>query len=110
MNRRLVLLNLPFLRTKDPRATLGDVSLRARLTDVLAAQQRYSQVVDGRFKGGYITRQYGDPAAGVHAVQLEMAWRCYMVEAPPYAWRDERAAEITPLLRRLVDVMIAWRP
>ncbi|MBL8753826.1 MAG: B12-binding domain-containing radical SAM protein [Planctomycetes bacterium] len=29
--RHLVLVNLPWLREKDPRATLGDVSLRARL-------------------------------------------------------------------------------
>ena len=32
MKRRLVLLDLPFQRQKDPRATLGDASLRARLT------------------------------------------------------------------------------
>ena len=44
-------------------------------------------VVDGRFKGGYITRHYGRPDDGVHAVQLEMCWRCYMDEAPPYAAR-----------------------
>ena len=34
----------------------------------------FSHVVDGRFKGGYITRHYGRPAEGVHAVQLEMCW------------------------------------
>ena len=37
---------------------------------------------------------------GVHAVQLEMCWRAYMDETPPYRWHDERAAEVTPLLRR----------
>ncbi len=85
-------------------------ALRSQLAEVLASQQRYSHVVDGRFKGGYITRHYGSPAAGVHAVQLEMAWRCYMSETPPYVWNDERSAEVTPLLTRLVHRMIAWRP
>jgi N-formylglutamate deformylase len=47
--------------------------------------------VDGRFKGGHITRHYGRPADGVHAVQLEMCWRAYMDEAPPYRWHDARA-------------------
>ncbi|MFQ6004099.1 MAG: N-formylglutamate deformylase [Woeseia sp.] len=39
-----------------------------------------SVVLDGRFKGGYITRQYGDPQENVHAIQLELAQRCYMNE------------------------------
>ncbi|MGE5115838.1 MAG: N-formylglutamate amidohydrolase, partial [Betaproteobacteria bacterium] len=55
-------------------------SLRAALAGVLAAQARLSHVVDGRFKGGHITRHYGRPREGVHAVQLEMAWRCYCAD------------------------------
>ena len=77
---------------------------------VFAAQQDYSHVLNGRFKGGHITRQYGRPAAGVHAVQLEMCWRAYMDESPPYRWHPARADAVSPLLRRLVDVMLAWSP
>src|SRR5574337_988252 len=65
---------------------------------------------EGRFKGGWITRHYGAPAAGVHAVQLEMGLRCYMDEAPPFAWDDAKAAQVQPLLRRLVEAMLAWQP
>ncbi|HVK31221.1 MAG TPA: N-formylglutamate amidohydrolase, partial [Burkholderiaceae bacterium] len=36
----------------------------------------HGHVVDGRFKGGYITRHYGRPAQGRHAVQMEMGWHC----------------------------------
>jgi N-formylglutamate deformylase len=86
-----------------------DPALREALAAVLAAQARYDHVVDGRFKGGHITRSFGRPAEGVHAVQLEMCWRAYMDETPP-RWNDERAAEVTPLLHRLVATMIAWRP
>lgn len=84
-------------------------ALRDALAGVFAAQQRYDHVVDGRFKGGHITRSFGRPAEGVHAVQLEMCWRAYMDEAPP-RWNDERAAAVTPLLRQLVHTMAAWRP
>jgi len=40
----------------------------------------YETVVNGRFKGGYITRSYGDPANNIHALQLEIAQRTYMDE------------------------------
>ncbi len=47
----------------------------------IAAASPYSAVLNGRFKGGYITRHYGDPANGIQAVQLELAQRAYMDEA-----------------------------
>lgn len=84
--------------------------LRAALTAVLAGQRRFSHVVDGRFKGGYTTRHYGEPERGVHAVQLEMCWSCYMRESAPFVWEPERAALVEPLLRRLIETMLAWTP
>jgi N-formylglutamate deformylase len=85
-------------------------TLTAALAAVLGAHDRYEHVIDGRFKGGYITRRYGRPAEQLHAVQLEMCWRCYLDEAHPAEWRAERAAPVTPLLRALVQAMIDWRP
>ncbi len=100
-----------------PHMSLGTVggsscapALRDALAGVFAAQTRYTHVVDGRFKGGHITRQNGRPAEGVHAVQLEMCWRAYMDETLPCVWHEGRAAEVTPLLHRLVQTMIDWRP
>jgi N-formylglutamate deformylase len=83
-------------------------SLRAAVGAVLADQSDFTQVVDGRFKGGYITRHYGRPAEHVHAIQLEMCWRTYMQESPPYAWAPEIAAGVQPLLRRLLQAMLDW--
>lgn len=85
-------------------------SLRGALARVLESQSRFTQVVDGRFKGGHITRHHGRPAAGRHAVQLEMAWRCYMPEAPPYAVDTERAAVLQPVLRELMQTLLDWKP
>ena len=84
-------------------------ALRDALSGVLAAQSDYSHVVDGRFKGGHITRHFGRPDEGVHTVQLEMCWRAYMDESPAQ-WNDGTAAGVTPLLRRLVQTMLDWRP
>jgi len=83
-------------------------ALREALGNVLQTQTRFTQVVDGRFKGGYITRRYGRPGDGVHAVQLEMCWRCYMPEEPPYRIDPQRAAALLPVLRALVQAMRAF--
>lgn len=99
-----------------PHMNLGTVNgsscspaLRDALAAVFAAQTDYGHVVDGRFKGGHITRHFGRPQDGVHAVQLEMCWRAYMDEEPAQ-WNDERAAAVRPLLEQLVRTMVAWSP
>lgn len=46
----------------------------------VAEASDYSSVLNGRFKGGYITRHYGNPATNIHAIQLELSQRCYMDE------------------------------
>jgi N-formylglutamate deformylase len=100
-----------------PDLNLGTVNgascaptLRSALARVLAGQGRFPQVVDGRFKGGYTTRRYGDPAHEVHAIQLEMCRGCYMQETAPYAYDPERAGAVQPILRELIETMLAWRP
>ncbi len=85
-------------------------TLTAALADVLRAQSRFGYVIDGRFKGGTITRHYGRPQEHLHAAQLEMCWRCYLDETNPAEWQAERAAAVAPLLRELVQAMIDWRP
>ncbi|MCY4753324.1 N-formylglutamate deformylase [Pelomonas aquatica] len=76
---------------------------------LLAGQTQFSQVVNGRFKGGYITRHYGQPGRGVHAVQLEMCQRCYMDEAadPRSAYDEARAAQVAPLIERMLQELLA---
>src|SRR3546814_7267684 len=66
-----------------------------------------SRVTNGRFKGGYITRRYGRPEDGVHAIQMELACRGYLHEplGPvaesdwPVPYREEHAAPIAATLR-----------
>jgi len=63
----------------------------------------YGAVLNGRFKGGYITRTYGDPANGVHAVQLELSEATYMDEFPPFEFREKLAERLRPQLRALIE-------
>ncbi|HEX4511110.1 MAG TPA: N-formylglutamate deformylase [Burkholderiaceae bacterium] len=101
---------LPALNLGTAAGTSCSTDLRDALAAVLAGQARHDHVVDGRFKGGYITRHYGRPAEHVHAVQLEMIWDCYMDEDAPWNFRPQRAAEIQPLLEALLVTMRDWRP
>jgi N-formylglutamate deformylase len=81
--------------------------LLAALEHVAAASD-YTVAVNGRFKGGHITRVYGDPGAGIHAVQLELSQITYMDEASPYGFREDLAAGIRPVLRELLETALDW--
>ena len=85
-------------------------SLRASLSDVLTMQRSFSHAIDGRFKGGHITRHCGRPEQGIHAIQLEMCWSCYMKEEPPYVVDPARAARLVPVLRALLQATLDWKP
>jgi N-formylglutamate deformylase len=78
--------------------------------DAARATPAYSAVLDGRFKGGYITRHYGRPADGVHALQLELSQITYMDEDQPFGFREDLAAGIRPVLRGVIEALLAWRP
>ncbi|HMN35416.1 MAG: N-formylglutamate deformylase [Chiayiivirga sp.] len=98
---------LPFLfEGRLPDLNLGTASgtsctpaLQARLASVLASQTRYSHVINGRFKGGYITRHYGNPARGVEAIQLELAQSTYMDEGAT-SYLPERAERLERIVLR----------
>ena len=75
-----------------------------------------SLVVNGRFKGGWTTRHYGRPTEGVHAIQMELADRGYILDPAgpvspdnwPSPYEPERAATMRGHLRRVLDACIAF--
>ncbi len=73
----------------------------------IAKESDYSAVLNGRFKGGYITRHYGNPARNIHAFQLEISQITYMDEAPTFAFQEERANKLRPTLKKMIE---AFRP
>jgi len=91
--------------------TAGGASAAAGMAEALAERVArdggYTAVANGRFKGGYITRQYGRPGEGIHAVQLELSQRTYMQETRPYAYDEALAARVEALLDTVLDVALA---
>lgn len=90
--------------------TAGGTSAHVAVTDAVASaasrHPTYSHVVNGRFKGGFITRHYGRPAEDVHAVQLEMCQKLYMGEAAPFAYDEARAGAAQPVLRDMMEAAL----
>jgi N-formylglutamate deformylase len=77
----------------------------------LCADSSFSHVLNGRFRGGWITRHYGRPAEGIHVVQMELSYRGYIRE-PAGAMTDDNwpvpfdksyAAPIRAVLRRVLE-------
>ncbi len=82
--------------------------LSAAIVSRALAQERYSIAVNGRFKGGHITRFYGEPAKGVHAIQLEMCQSTYMDEETPYGYRADLGAQVQQPLRDMMQAAADW--
>ena len=96
---------LPDLNVGTASGASCSPQLQARLQRVLAAQGDYDFVVNGRFKGGYITRRYGDPANGIDAVQLEISQRNYMDE-DSFTYDEAKAERLQAMIRRLLETAL----
>ncbi len=99
---------LPDLNFGTALSTSCAPGLEHAVVGVARAQDRFSVAVNGRFKGGHITRHYGQPAVNVHAIQLEMCQCLYMDESAPFGYLPERAAQIQPLLRSMTQAALDW--
>jgi formiminoglutamase len=82
--------------------------LAAAVEAACGTSDSFTRIVNGRFKGGWITRHYGRPETGVHAIQMELAWRSYLDEpadrsAWPAPYDAARAAEVRAVLGRVLE-------
>jgi len=92
-----------------------DPRLTGKIADICANAGR-SHVVNGRFKGGWITRHYGQPAQSVQAVQMELAIRGYLPTDPdhptpsnwPPAWDAAYAAPLQADLKAILSTILAF--
>jgi N-formylglutamate deformylase len=80
--------------------------IQAAVEAVMASQRHFTHVSNARFKGGHITRHYGRPEAGIHALQLEMCHGTYMIEAAPFGYLPDRAARVQPLLQAMLHAAV----
>ncbi len=127
---RVVLYDAHSIRSVIPRlfqgtlpvfniGTNGGASCDAALTagiERICDPSGHPRVTNGRFKGGFITRRYGDPQHGIHAVQMELACRGYMHEIPgtirqegwPPAYDATFAAPMRKMLRAILESALAF--
>ena len=73
-------------------------------------ESNFSSVLNGRFRGGYITRHYGIPENNVHSIQMEIAQSAYMEENSNYAWNAKKAIALTAVLTDVLQILLHWRP
>jgi N-formylglutamate deformylase len=129
IHRRVGLFDAHSIRSRIPRLFDGELPLfnlgtnagascsprlRETVGSLLAASGETS-VVDGRFKGGWITRAYGRPSEGVETLQLELACRAYMHEPDrpasenwPTPISEELAAPMRATIRRVLEAILEW--
>jgi N-formylglutamate deformylase len=104
---RLFAGRLPDLNLGTADGASCDPALGRALIEAAGRHATFTSVLNGRFKGGYITRRYGDPAHDVHAVQLEMVCDTYMQESSPYTFNRHKAERVQPVLRELLAIAAA---
>ncbi len=104
-----------FFEGKLPDLNLGTAdgascspALAQELLAIARSAPGYTGVLNGRFKGGHITRHYGQPERNIHAVQLEMTQCSYMQEALPFSYLPEVAAGVQPHLERMLKTVLAF--
>jgi len=95
---------LPVLNIGSNSKQSCDASLEAAVVGV-ARDSAYSTAVNERFKGGYITRHYGNPAKGVHALQLEIAQRAYLNETTT-VYDAAKANQLRQTLGQMLDAYL----
>jgi N-formylglutamate deformylase len=99
---------LPDLNFGTAGGTTCAPGMQEAIVGLAQAQNEFTVAVNGRFKGGHITRHYGRPDLNVHAIQLEMCQCLYMDESAPFAYRPDVAARVQPLLRQLITTAADW--
>lgn len=85
--------------------------IEAATKEVCENAAGYSCVINARFKGGWTTRHYGQPASGTHAVQMELAQSTYLTaEAAPWRYDQTKAARLRPHLKHILTALAALAP
>ncbi|MDN2565916.1 N-formylglutamate deformylase [Aquibium sp. A9E412] len=89
--------------------------IEAAVAEICAAAPGHSSVVNGRFRGGWTTRHYGNPAENVHAIQMELAQATHLAtEAPPFAYDADKAGRLRghlkTILTRIEAIALSMKP
>ncbi len=79
--------------------------IEQRVFEICEDAKSYTSVLNGRFKGGWTTRFYGNPERNIHAIQMELAQSTYMHEAPPWTFDASRAGQLRGHLQKILTAV-----
>jgi N-formylglutamate amidohydrolase len=100
---------LPDLNLGTVNGTSCGVALQAKIAGIMH-MSGFTQIVNGRFIGGHITRYHGKPSDNVHAVQMEKGQDCHLMDDGSNRLDAAKVAKLKPVLRQIAEAMLAWRP
>lgn len=79
--------------------------------EIFARADGYTSTLNGRFKGGWTTRHYGQPQSGIHVIQMELAQSTYLTdEAAPWAYDQAKADRLRPHLTKILNTLAGLAP
>jgi formiminoglutamase len=97
---------LPDLNIGDNSGDSCAAGFTASVENVCAKLSRHTHVINGRFRGGWTTRHYGQPQDGVHAIQMELAQRAYLQsELPPFNYDVDKASSLRSVLSDILQAI-----
>jgi N-formylglutamate deformylase len=77
--------------------------IEAAVRETCAKAEGYTHIINGRFKGGWTTRHYGQPSRGVHAIQMELTQSTHLAsESPPFAYDEAKAERLRVTLQKIL--------
>lgn len=126
LHGRVVLYDCHSIRSRIPRFFEGELPqfnvgtndgksctplLQERVKDI-CARSGFSYIVNGRFKGGWITRHHANLARHIQTIQMELGCRGYMDEPSTPAVENwptalKNPAPIQPILKQILQSLIA---
>ncbi len=102
---------LPDLNLGTNEGTSCATVIEQKIAEILQDSVNYSIVINGRFKGGWTTRHYGQPLHGIHAIQLELAQSTYLKqESAPFEYDPKKAEQLRVTLRTILDTLTTMAP
>mgnify|MGYP001007916824 CR=1 FL=1 len=88
-----------------------DPRVERLVAEICFKAKGYSAILNGRFKGGWTTRHYGQPGNGVHALQMELAQATHLTtEEPPFAYDPAKAEALRVYLKTILEGLVALAP
>jgi len=97
--------NLPDFNIGTYSSTSCAPAIEQAVHEICRAAPTYRTILNGRFKGGWTTRHYGQPTDRIHAIQMELAQSTYMQETAPWTYDDAGAARIRSHLSNILNTL-----